>query len=192
MSNVQLYSQVAAEVAPSLRSIVPEGAEPMLAEEDFAPEEFLAEEPSNAAPTMPQMPFRLRITGARPMHFTGRHLAMATAWSTSAPRWYEINLYETDSDEIICDVRLFHKAEGSSDLYRVTKHSDWHGAIDWLENYNTGHDIICDVGVDDAALSAAEVSLRGITVRQHILELKTQYQTILGNLLYELKVQDLD
>ncbi|MEM8800734.1 MAG: hypothetical protein AAGF15_11720 [Pseudomonadota bacterium] len=190
MSNVQLYKQIADTVSPPLRSIVPE---PEMADGDTAMEALTEEFFSETAPAseefvMPMLPQTLRVTGGRPVKFTGRHVAMATGWNTGVSQWYEINLYETEGDEIICEIRLFNKDEGSTDLYRVTKHQSWESAVSWFESYNPSNDLVCHVSVDDERLSAAEVSLRGIRIRQQMLELQTQYQTILGNLLYELKL----
>ncbi|MEM6834554.1 MAG: hypothetical protein AAF562_13125, partial [Pseudomonadota bacterium] len=134
------------------------------------------------------MPYRLRVTGSRAETFSGRHVAMATGWNNSVARWYEINLYETESGQVVCDIRLFHKDEGEHDLYRVQTLSDWTTTISYLETYNPAHDLPCNVAVEDHAMSAAEVSLQGIALRQQLLELQTQYQTLVGNLLYELKV----
>jgi len=183
MSNVQLYSQVAEEVGPALRSIVPE---PSDADNSFDADEFAVSEETSSAPT--SMPFRLRVTGNRPHEFTGRHIAMATGWNNAVARWYEINLYQTDTSEVVCDIRLFNKDPEANDLYRVKQLPDWASAVSWLETYNAAHDLICDIGVDSDELSAAEVSLRGITIKAQILELKTQYQTIVGNLLFELNL----
>lgn len=191
MSNVQLYTQVAAEVSPSLRPLVPEpaGAPMAAADDDFAAEAFLESPSATGAPGgMPMMEQCLRVTGQRPRRFMGRHVAMATGWNNAVERWYEINLYESDAGHIVCDVRLFNKSADNSDLYRVARAADWAGAVSWLEGYDPAHDLVCNVGVDDETLSAADVSLRGIMIRQAILELKTQYQSLVGNLLYELKL----
>lgn len=198
MSNVQLYTQVASEVSPSLRTIVPEPASTHAAdlEDAFADEALLevpsAKSPGHSSAAMPMLEHSLRVTGGRPARFAGRHIAMATGWNNSVARWYEINLYETQVGDIVCDVRLFTKSADSHDLYRVARHGDWQSAAAWLERYNPGHDLVCHVAVDDEALSAAEVSLHGIAIRQQILELQTQYKTLVGNLLYQLKIAPSD
>lgn len=193
MTNVQMYTQVASEVSPSLRTIVPSPTDAGEAElADAFADDILQDVPTPQPPSspaaMPAMEHNLRITGSRPLRFEGRHLAMATGWNTAVPRWYEINLYEATSGDIVCDVRLFNKSDEMHDLYRVSRHASWQSAAAWLEGYNPGHDLVCQVAVDDEQLSAAEVSLHGIAIRQQILELKTQYQTLIGHLLYQLKL----
>lgn len=190
MSNVQLYQQMADTVSPQLRNIVPsaEPAEEAPAVEEFAADVFSEAPAQGAAFSMPMLAQSLRVTGGRPVNFTGRHLAMANGWNNGVARWYEINLYETDGGQIVCDIRLFNKDPDSTDLYRATTHDSWASAVAWLEAYNPAHDMICDLSLDDEALSAAEISLQGIRIRQQMLELRTQYQTTLGNLLYELKL----
>lgn len=190
MSNVQLYTQVAAEVSPSLRTIVPEPEDHSGPDDEFAADVLQDVSRAPATSGMPIMAQTLRITGSRPLRFHGRHVAMATGWNNTAPRWYEINLYETDTSEIVCDVRLFNKSADDSDLYRAVRVADWQAAATWLEDYAPAHDLVCHVNVDDERLSAAHVSLRGIAIRQQILELETQFKTLAGNLLYELKITD--
>lgn len=189
MSNVQLYSQVAAEVSPSLRQVIPETPETETA--DFA-DDFVSDAlPSAASDAFsapsPILDYVLRVTGSRPERFSGRHIAMATGWNNTVPRWYEINLYETEDGHIIVDVRLFHKSDDDSDLYHVETLNTWTEAARWLEGYNPANDIVCHVQVDDDRLSAAEVSLSGIALRQTILELRTQFRSLVGDLLYQLK-----
>ncbi|MEO0411350.1 MAG: hypothetical protein AAF221_05865 [Pseudomonadota bacterium] len=191
MSNVQLYSQVANEVSPSLRQIVPEAGDSAIEEieSDFSADALEAVSAGTPAPAQsPLLEQCLRVTGSRPERFVGRHVAMATGWNNAVARWYEINLYEAQSGEIVCDVRLFNKTSDAHDLYRVAKVRDWRAAAAWLETYNPAKDLVCHVNVDDETLSAAEISLQGITIRQQILEMRTQFRTMVGDLLYQLKL----
>ncbi|MEM7568212.1 MAG: hypothetical protein AAF337_00315 [Pseudomonadota bacterium] len=192
MPNVQLYDQVADAVSPALRQIVPDTqADDALSADDEFAAEALESGPLDAALATPAqgplLEHRLRITGTRPMTFTGRHVAMATGWNNTVPRWYEINLYESESGDIVCDVRLFGKSPDHHDLYRVGTEADWSSAVRWLESYNPAHDLSCDIAVDDESLSAAEIALQGISLRQEVFELRNQYDSLVGDLLYQLK-----
>ncbi len=168
MSSVKLYQQLENTLSPSLR--------------------HLAAPPEPKAPPPPPMCV-LKRTGTRPFRFHGRQIASGTGWNSSARSWYEINLYVSEGDSIVTELRLFNKSTSSTDLFRVNEHDDWDAAIDWLERYNPAHDLAVDMSIDDPQLSIAEVSLRGLHLRRMMAELKQQYQSTLGELLYALKNQ---
>jgi hypothetical protein len=171
MSSIKLYQQMENTLSPSLR--------------------HLATPPEPKAPPQPPL-CTLKRTGARPFRFHGRQVAGGTGWNTTAHSWYEINLYVTEGDSVVTELRLFCKNVNGTDLFRVNEHEDWDMAIAWLERYNPANDLTVDLNIDDSTLSIAEVSLRGLQLRRAMAELKMQFQSTLGELLYALKKDLID
>lgn len=69
----------------------------------------------------PELDYRLRRTGARPLAFTGTELCSAMSYASGTPLWYEVNLYSTKQDSFVVDVRMFTKAENESDMHRAVE-----------------------------------------------------------------------
>ncbi|MEO0498058.1 MAG: hypothetical protein AAF141_11950 [Pseudomonadota bacterium] len=143
----------------------------------------------DVAVEMPFMQQRLRRTGQRPMSFTGRELCSAMSYASGTPLWYEINLYQTDDDDFVVDVRMFSKSENERDIHRAHRVSTVDAMFEWLE----GHDPILDIESDCMTLSSdtmspTEVALRAADIRMRVDEGRRQYRDLVGQILYDLDI----
>ena len=128
---------------------------------------------------------RLRRTGAGPMLFNGRTIATMSGVTPALPFWYEINLHRSVIGTVLTDVRLFHKASGLADLFRVAEHDDLDAAVAHLESYAAARDAVVPQQVMQAA-SSADLAIAVAQLQLHVDQLCGHFAAVLGELLYAL------
>ncbi len=186
MSNVRLYGNDPSQSADGQPGQSPVNPQAMLTE---AKETFSSGQPMSLAPAMGLRTITLRRTGARPFRFQGTELSNAVGWAEKLTIWHEINLFRTNTGKIVVDIRVFRKAPGERDVFRVSECDSIEEAIGILETYDPIQDILVDVPLDDTTVSVAELSLSGVVLRQRIEQTRRQYDALLGDLLHEIERQ---
>ncbi|MEM6413385.1 MAG: hypothetical protein AAF720_01870 [Pseudomonadota bacterium] len=131
--------------------------------------------------------FRLKQTGARSITFDGYELCSSMSYVVGPPLWYELNIYQTDSQGFLIGIKMFTKNEDEGDIHRVLEASSLDDVAHILENYDPAFDIdASSVRVDDDTISMAELSLAAVRLRQRIEEARRQFKDLVGEILYEL------
>ena len=124
----------------------------------------------------------LRHTGYRPVAFNGQVLATVCGVDQVLPYWYEINVYRTVLGAYVSDIRLFSKGVDAPDLFRVAEHEDPDGLHAYLEAYDPCGDLP-PIRYDEAATSAAALTLRAIEVQAEMRRITDHYRVTVGALL---------
>ena len=62
---------------------------------------------------------KLHRTGNRPLAFSGRKVASASAKSPESTRWTKVQVYETDNGKIVVGIGYLTKWEGETDRFDV-------------------------------------------------------------------------
>jgi hypothetical protein len=129
----------------------------------------------------------LRRTGERPLSFRGREVCSAMSYTPGTPLWYEINVFRTEHDSFIGNVRMFSKSENEKDRFAAYEASSFDEVMFWLENYDPASDIRADLPVASDEVTVAELGLRAAALRMHLAEAKRQYRDLLGEIFFAME-----
>jgi len=132
--------------------------------------------------------FKMKRDGKRPLMFDGTELCSAMSYAPGTPLWYEINIVQKLDESFVVEVRMFTKGENERDRFNAYEFSDIESVFEFLENYDTSHDIDCGIfKLSEAGVSAAELGLRSASLRLRMDEARYQFNDLVGQILYELE-----
>ncbi len=129
----------------------------------------------------------LRRTGLRSFAFNGSLVAMTCGVTPNLPFWYEINVYRTAAGGWVSDIRLFNKADGSIDMFRVAEHDDLDGVLDHLERYDPTGDLTLPPALTDPNASSATLSIHAAGLQMQVKQIGDHYRGLLAELLHRLE-----
>ena len=133
----------------------------------------------------------LKRTGKQPLRFKGRQIVEATGHSTEGRLWHEVNIWsKVNTGEFVVDLRVFKKGQGEKDIFHAETCSSMAEAAAFLESYDPKTDININVDTDDKTISTAELTLKAVALRQRLEESDRLYQSLLGDMLYQLDISD--
>lgn len=133
----------------------------------------------------------LRRTGKQPLRFRGRQVLEATGHSTEGRIWHEINIWhKIKGDCFVVDLRVFKKAPGEKDIFHAESFSSMAEAVAYLESFDPKQDINVNIDTDSQVLTTAELTLKAVALRQQLEEAERLYQTLLGDLLYQIETSN--
>jgi hypothetical protein len=130
--------------------------------------------------------FTLRKSGSRPISFSGRHVGFASGYRAGTPLWHELNLYQTDDDHYVADIRVFSKAQGTRDQFHVQVAESVEEALLFFESYDPRSDVPADFDLADPDLAPAELMVHAATLKYRIAETSSHYRAVLGSFLHQL------
>lgn len=134
------------------------------------------------------MPYKLKQTGGRPVHFEGVELCSTMSYAPGTPLWYEINLYKSTEATFVLDIRMFTKSENERDNFRVFTAYSLADVFDILERYDAANDIdATSVDLQGDTMSIAQLSLSAASLRLRVEEARGQFRDLVGQLLYQLE-----
>ncbi len=146
-----------------------------------------AMQPALSAPAQLLANQSLRRTGKRSFAFDGTLVAMTCGVTPALPFWYEINVYRAAAGGWVSDIRLFNKAEGSSDVFRVAEHADLDGVLDHLEHYDPTGDLTPERALTDPTTSNAALALLTARLQMQVNQIGDHYRGLLAELLHRLE-----
>ncbi len=128
----------------------------------------------------------LRKSGSRPVSFSGRHLAFFNGYRAGTPLWHELNLYQTDDGRFVGEIRVYTKAEGSSDQFHVLVGDGLEEVLSFFEGYAPKRDVMADFDIFDPELAPAELMVQAAALKYRIAETENQYRAVLSGFLKDL------
>jgi hypothetical protein len=139
-----------------------------------------------AADYASQMSISLRRTGMRPLKVRGREIASSTSHQPGPSFWYELNIIGIDGGGVVLDIRLFHKREGASDVFKAIEAGSLEEAMDFLESYDPAHDFVPMLDLDDPNKAPIELAIEAASMRLTVIEARRQFRMLSGEVLYAL------
>jgi hypothetical protein len=154
-------------------------------QQDFAsafPMDVAPSHTSNHAHAYSDM--QLKRSGMRPVRCRGREVAAASSHSVGPSFWYQLNLVETDSSQMLIDLRCYQKDEAFPDTFQVIETSGIDESMAWLESYDPASDIVPRIDLMASHLSPAELAIEAAALKLKIIEARRQYKEMVGEILH--------
>jgi hypothetical protein len=115
-------------------------------------------------------------------------LCSATGHCGEGRLWHEINLWRTDEDRVVVDLRVFKKSPTEKDAFYIVEVDTLDEAAAWLEGFDPRQDVAVDLPLDEPCVAMADLGIRAAALRLRLDEATRQYRAVLGDLLYALKL----
>jgi hypothetical protein len=131
-------------------------------------------------PTPPRM-FTLRRTGRKAVKFSGWQMVEAAGAGETAPMWYDLSLYRSDSHQVIVELVARRRQLDEQDLCRVEIFDTLHAASAWLENYACANDVPVPASLLDGAACMATAVLHAVQLRQRIARIGDEFHSLLSD-----------
>ena len=128
----------------------------------------------------------LRVAGSRPLRLRAHLLAEASSWTSGAPAWHEVALYQRDEGDIVVALRTCTQPDGDGDVCHARQFVSLADAARWLAGVNPTADLLTDLDASDRRLSGVEIALRAAALRQRADRIERQYSAMIGELLFRL------
>jgi hypothetical protein len=124
--------------------------------------------PGSAASDQPRADaVTLRISGSKPLHIRAELVAQCSSWSSGAPAWHELVLYQADAGAFAAGVRTCRGPMGGSDVFHARMFPDLDTALAWLQGFSPTADLGADIDSSDRRISTTDIALRAATLRQY-------------------------
>ena len=141
------------------------------------------------APSSPSL-FTLRRTGRKAVKFTGWQMVEAAGAGDTAPMWYDLRLYRSDTNQIIVELVARRRHLDEQDLCRVEIFDTLAAASAWLETYACANDVPVPGALVDGAAPMAAAVLHAVQLRQRIARIGEEFQSLLSDVFEVLNVTD--
>lgn len=128
----------------------------------------------------------LRVAGSRPLRLHAQLIAEASSWTSGAPAWHEVAIYQRDEGDIVVALRTCTQPEGEGDVCHARQFVSLADAARWLGGFNPTADLLTDLDASDRRLSGIEIALRAAALRQRADRIERQYNAMIGELLFRI------
>jgi hypothetical protein len=125
------------------------------------------------------------MSGGKPIRFRGSLLVEASSWTTEAPVWHEIVLYERDTMDYIAGIKTC-RSPASNDVFHATAFGELESVLTWIEEFDPMADLVADLDASDRRISTTDIALRAAALRQRADRVVLQYRTMVGEILYRI------
>jgi hypothetical protein len=132
----------------------------------------------------------LRISGGRPIRFIAQLFAKASSWNEGSPAWHEMALYRCESGSCGVSITTCRSPAGDSDVCHAEIFTDLDAAIQWIQAFDPTSDLSADIDASDRRISCIDIALRASALRQRSDRVRLQYQSMVGELLYRMAIDD--
>ena len=134
--------------------------------------------------------FTLRRSGRKAVKFSGWQMVEATGAGETAPMWYDLRLYRSDTNQFIVELVARRQQLDEQDLCRVEVFDTLEAASLWLENYACANDVPVPAALVDGAAPMAAAVLHAVQLRQRIARIGEEFHSLLSDVFEVLDVTD--
>jgi len=140
---------------------------------------------ASAATQMPSLPRqKLRRSGQLPYIFQPLgEIGFATSYTPQLPFWYELNLWFSDEQKYVLNIRRFAKSDQERDSHIVKVASSTEEVLSAIESYDPLADITVSIDFSKP-MTLAEISLYGIELCGNIEIARKQYHDVVSEMFF--------